>query len=294
MFLRITSYSKSLCRLSDKHLKMLEYSSCKISYKDKVILCQLSFSDKAEFNDIHISCCASDALEASYGDEVEIIFERENLLINPIEYVSILGASSMDYSTREFIKKSLTHSDYIYVGRHLILQPEKKVFLMLNYQNIYVDSSNPFKITKLTKIFFHKSNSNMEKKAFDSNLNQIHKYKSNILSTITWDDIGGQKDTKLRLQECLKYNDTFLSFFKKLGLSKPKGVLLHGPPGCSKTLLAKAVCSEYKGSFFAIKGPEIFSKWVGESEKNISELFGQAKTRMPSVIFFVKFYMILG
>lgn len=70
-------------------------------------------------------------------------------------------------------------------------------------------------------------------------------------------------------------------------IKAPKGIILYGPPGCSKTLLAKAIATESKYNFFAVKGPEIYSKWVGDSEKEIHNIFGQARENVPSIIFFV-------
>jgi transitional endoplasmic reticulum ATPase len=77
--------------------------------------------------------------------------------------------------------------------------------------------------------------------------------------------------------------------FKRLGITPPKGILLHGPPGCGKTLLARAVATETQANFISIRGPEIFSKWVGESEKAIREIFRKARMAAPSIIFFDEF-----
>lgn len=72
-----------------------------------------------------------------------------------------------------------------------------------------------------------------------------------------------------------------------MGISPPKGILLYGPPGCSKTLLAKALANESGLNFILVKGPEIFSKWVGDSEKAVREIFQRARAAAPSIIFFV-------
>ena len=77
--------------------------------------------------------------------------------------------------------------------------------------------------------------------------------------------------------------------FTRLGITPPKGILLHGPPGCDKALLARAVATETQANFISIRGPEIFSKWVGESEKAIREIFRKAKMATPSIIFFDEF-----
>ena len=75
--------------------------------------------------------------------------------------------------------------------------------------------------------------------------------------------------------------------FKHFNIQPPKGILLYGPPGCSKTLLAKALATESGLNFIAVKGPELFSKWVGESEKAIQKVFKRARAASPSIIFFV-------
>lgn len=72
-------------------------------------------------------------------------------------------------------------------------------------------------------------------------------------------------------------------------IKAPKGIILYGPPGCSKTLLARAIATESNYNFFAIKGPEIYSKWVGDSEKEIHNIFYRARENAPSVIFFVHY-----
>jgi SpoVK/Ycf46/Vps4 family AAA+-type ATPase len=104
---------------------------------------------------------------------------------------------------------------------------------------------------------------------------------------VKWADIGGQKNTKQKLIECVEWPIKFPDRFERLGIKPPKGILLFGPPGCSKTLLAKALASESGLNFLAVKGPEIFSKFIGESEKKIREIFKKARQASPSIIFFV-------
>lgn len=102
---------------------------------------------------------------------------------------------------------------------------------------------------------------------------------------ISWDDVGGLHDTKQRLIEAVEWPLRNPKAFKKMGIRPPRGILLYGPPGTGKTLLAKAVAHESNANFLSIKGPEIFSKWVGESEKAIRELFKKAKQTSPSIVF---------
>ncbi|MEM5793134.1 MAG: AAA family ATPase [Candidatus Aenigmatarchaeota archaeon] len=103
---------------------------------------------------------------------------------------------------------------------------------------------------------------------------------------VRWEDIGGLEEVKQELQEAIEWPLKSPEMFERLGITPPKGVLLYGPPGCGKTLLAKAVATESNANFISVKGPEIFSKWVGESEKRIRELFRRAKQVSPSIIFF--------
>lgn len=104
--------------------------------------------------------------------------------------------------------------------------------------------------------------------------------------TVHWDDIGGLEEVKQELREAVEWPIKNPDVFKRLGIRPPKGVLLYGPPGCGKTLLAKAVATECEANFITIKGPEVFSKWVGESEKAIREVFRKARMAAPAIIFF--------
>ncbi|WP_297066297.1 CDC48 family AAA ATPase [Thermococcus sp.] len=102
---------------------------------------------------------------------------------------------------------------------------------------------------------------------------------------VRWDDIGGLEDVKQELREAVEWPLKYPEAFAGLGITPPKGILLYGPPGTGKTLLAKAVANESEANFIAIKGPEVLSKWVGESEKNIREIFRKARQAAPTVIF---------
>ncbi|MEM1508701.1 MAG: CDC48 family AAA ATPase, partial [Thermofilaceae archaeon] len=103
---------------------------------------------------------------------------------------------------------------------------------------------------------------------------------------IRWSDIGGLEDVKQQLREAVEWPLKHPEFFKEMGIEPPKGVLLYGPPGCGKTLLAKAVATESEANFIAVKGPEILSKWVGESERAVREVFSKARQAAPCIIFF--------
>lgn len=103
---------------------------------------------------------------------------------------------------------------------------------------------------------------------------------------VTWDNIGGLEPIKKELQEAVEWPIRYPQIFRHLQTKTPKGILLFGPPGTGKTLMAKAVAHESECNFISIKGPEIISKWVGESEKGIREVFRKARQAAPSIIFF--------
>jgi len=104
--------------------------------------------------------------------------------------------------------------------------------------------------------------------------------------TIHWKDVGGLDNVKSELMEAVEWPIKRPDSFKRMGINPPKGILLYGPPGCGKTLVARAVATESEANFISIKGPEIFSKWVGESEKAIREVFRKGRTAAPAIIFF--------
>jgi transitional endoplasmic reticulum ATPase len=106
------------------------------------------------------------------------------------------------------------------------------------------------------------------------------------IPNITWDDIGGLEETKKDLQEMILYPIEHPEKFQKFGMSPSKGVLFYGPPGCGKTLLAKAVANECSSNFISVKGPELLTMWFGESEGNVREVFDKARAAAPCVLFF--------
>jgi transitional endoplasmic reticulum ATPase len=106
---------------------------------------------------------------------------------------------------------------------------------------------------------------------------------------IRWDEVGGLENVKENLREAVEWPLKNPERFTRVGINPPKGILLHGPPGCGKTLLARVVATESEANFISVRGPEIFSKWVGESEKAIREIFRKARMAAPSIIFFDEF-----
>jgi len=103
---------------------------------------------------------------------------------------------------------------------------------------------------------------------------------------VSWDDIGGLEDVKKNLQEMILYPIEHPDKFHKFGMMPSKGVLFYGPPGCGKTLLAKAVAHECSSNFISVKGPELLTMWFGESEANVRDIFDKARGASPCVLFF--------
>ncbi|RQD79795.1 MAG: AAA family ATPase [Methanocalculus sp. MSAO_Arc2] len=103
---------------------------------------------------------------------------------------------------------------------------------------------------------------------------------------VHWGDVGGIPDVKAELREAIEWPLKYPDLFLRLTTKPPKGILLFGPPGTGKTLLAKAVANESECNFISIKGPELLSKWVGESEKGVREIFRKARQASPSIVFF--------
>jgi transitional endoplasmic reticulum ATPase len=103
---------------------------------------------------------------------------------------------------------------------------------------------------------------------------------------VRWNDIGGLEHAKQELREAVEWPLKYPELFKTVNIKPPKGILLYGPPGTGKTLLAKAVANEANANFISVKGPELLSKWVGESEKHVREMFRKARQVAPCIIFF--------
>ena len=109
---------------------------------------------------------------------------------------------------------------------------------------------------------------------------------------VSWDQVGGLEEVKERLKESIEWPLTKPEMFEHFGINPPRGIVLFGAPGTGKTLIAKAIANEAKANFITIKGPELISKWVGQSEKAIREVFKKAKQSSPSIVFLDEFESI--
>src|SRR2546422_9691735 len=106
-----------------------------------------------------------------------------------------------------------------------------------------------------------------------------------LTPTVTYEDIGGLKEELMKVREMIELPLKHAELFERLGIDPPKGVLLYGPPGTGKTLIAKAVANEAGANFYSIQGPEIMSKYYGQSEERLREKFEEAQKNAPSVLF---------
>ncbi|MFW9988936.1 MAG: CDC48 family AAA ATPase [Candidatus Odinarchaeota archaeon] len=153
----------------------------------------------------------------------------------------------------------------------------------------YTPKSEAVIINLNTKIIFTEQteeiNEVKERKVTYEEISDIGKKLQKIREKVTYEDIGGLEDTIQKIREIIELPIRHPELFKKIGIEPPKGVLLYGPPGTGKTLLAKAVASETDAHFISISGPEIMSKFFGQSEENLRNIFEEAKSNAPSIIF---------
>ncbi len=146
--------------------------------------------------------------------------------------------------------------------------------------NIDLDKPIPTEIMesmKVTKGDFENALKEVEPSALREVLMEV--------PSVTWESVGGLADVKELLKEMVILPISSPEMFERMGIDPPRGILLYGPPGTGKTLLAKAVANESQANFISIKGPEVMSKWVGESEKAVRQIFKKAKQAAPTIIF---------
>ncbi|MEM0204116.1 MAG: CDC48 family AAA ATPase [Archaeoglobaceae archaeon] len=186
----------------------------------------------------------------------------------------VYGIDPGEYLKHQFLKRPLVEGDFI----PLIGSPAITGFGRFGQQSqaivfvaIKTEPKGPVIIDDFTKVIYRDHPV--------KGLERIGKH------GVTYEDIGGLKDELQKVREIIELPLKHPELFEKLGIEPPKGVLLYGPPGTGKTLIAKAVANEIGASFFTINGPEIMSKFYGESEQRLREIFEEAKQNAPSIIF---------
>ncbi|KAF9217088.1 hypothetical protein BGZ59_006533 [Podila verticillata] len=132
------------------------------------------------------------------------------------------------------------------------------------------------------------------KKAFSTNAPSLQRGYGVVVEPVRWTDIGGLESVKIQLRQAVEWPVLHKDTFARLGLKAPRGILLYGPPGCSKTTLVKAIATNSGASFLSVNGAALYSSFVGDSEKTIRETFHQARLSAPSIIFFDEIDTIVG
>ncbi len=200
----------------------------------------------------------------SIDDKVEIrkikAVNAKNITLAPTEPLRIMGAE--DYLARILEGRVVTRGDYVPLN------------IMGRKVDLVVTSVNPPSEAVLI--------------TYDTAIKVSERAAPEILKAlprVTYEDIGGLKKQIQRVRELIELPLRHPEIFQRLGIEAPKGILLHGPPGTGKTLLAKAVANETNANFISISGPEIMSKFYGESERRLREIFKQAEENAPSIIF---------
>jgi len=176
---------------------------------------------------------------------------------------------------------ALADITYGYVGADLMALARESAMSALRRYLPEIDLEKPIPVSILEKMEvtmddFKNAHRGIEPSAMREFLVEIPK--------VSWEDVGGLEDVKQQLKEAIEWPLTRPEVFKRMGITAPKGILLYGPPGTGKTLLAKAIAHESKANFISIKGPEVMSKWVGESEKAVRELFKKARQVAPTIV----------
>jgi transitional endoplasmic reticulum ATPase len=178
-------------------------------------------------------------------------------------------------------KAKITHgfvgADLSAIGREAAMHALKRILPKIDLDSETIPAE-VLETLRVTKEDFNEAMKLVEPSA----LREVMVEVPNVL----WTDVGGLKKVKDELKEAVEWPLKKPEMFKRLGINPSKAVLLYGPPGCGKTMLAKAVATESEANFIAIKGPELLSKWVGESEKGIREIFKKARQTAPTIIFF--------
>ena len=216
---------------------------------------------------IRIDGYARNKLDVGINDSVELkkveSKDAKSITLAPTEPLRIVGAE--DYLSDYLNGHLMTKGDTI---------PINVMGQRIDLVVISTNPSGPVIITDSTKITVS-----------EESAKAVQISKEGGAPSITYEDIGGIRNEVAKVREMIELPLRHPELFKRLGVEAPKGVLLHGPPGTGKTLLAKAVANETNASFYTIGGPEIMSKYYGESEEKLRNIFEQAEKNAPSIIF---------
>jgi transitional endoplasmic reticulum ATPase len=208
--------------------------------------------------------------EVSIGDRVQIAkvteeIEAERVVFAPPEDLPRQAPINFNQAINHFIDFPMAKNDTVPVQAGMpFMQPQ-----IISFKAVVMEPENAVIITKNTHIEF----SDKPAVGFEG------------LRYISYEDIGGLKGELQRVRETIELPMRHPELFRKLGIDPPKGVLLYGPPGTGKTLIAKAVANESGANFIPIAGPEVISKYYGESEQRLREIFEEAQNNAPSIIF---------
>jgi len=209
--------------------------------------------------------------------EIGVPDQNERLEILQIHTRRMPGIEDVDRNKLAVITHGFVGADLAALGREAAM---KKLREILPQINLSEDSIPPSVLDNLK----------VEDRHFEDALKEIHPSAIREvfieIPNVRWNHIGGMDNIKQELIEIVEWPLKRKDSFKRLGISPPRAVLLFGAPGTGKTLLAKALATESKINFISVKGPELLSKWVGESEKAVREVFRKARTASPALIFF--------
>jgi transitional endoplasmic reticulum ATPase len=206
-------------------------------------------------------------LDVGIGDTIEVkkveSKDAKSITLAPTEPLRIIGAEQ--YLAESLNGQLMSKGDII---------PLNVMGQRIDLVVISTDPSGPIIINDATKVTVS-----------EDSAKAVQASQEGKVPSITYEDIGGIRNEIARVREMIELPLRHPELFKRLGVEAPKGVLLHGPPGTGKTLLAKAVANETNANFYSIGGPEIMSKYYGESEEKLRNVFEQAEKNAPSIIF---------
>lgn len=201
---------------------------------------------------------------AGIDDKIKIksveAVNAEQITISPTEKINVDGLE--DYMRYNYQNHVFTSGDTISLNTQMGTKIQFVITSTKPSKPVIVTDSTIFKLGEMTK-------------SIDSSIPRI-----------TYDELGGLKNEVQKIREMVELPMRHPELFEKIGVDAPKGVLLYGPPGTGKTLIAKALAKMTDSNFISVKGPELLSKWVGESEKGVREIFRKARQASPCIIFF--------